>query len=207
MTTHSLSTIVGTLNAATWDEPYRSRGREASALALTIYAGHTRDQGTPYLEHPLAVVTVLRDELAVTDPDTLILGLLHDALEVSPDAGPLLAAQMGEDFTERLRAMTPAHRLEMRSKQPGDEGAWRSKTAGLEPAGLLVRFADRIHNLRDLQQSPDPGRRQKFVSTLADFYLPLAKAASPFNTHLELAYTLLHTEYERLQRGGQEARI
>lgn len=71
-----------------WPEPEREQGRHATALATAIYAGHVRDQGTPYINHPVRVVTILRNELGVTDPDLLILGLLHDALEISPRLSP-----------------------------------------------------------------------------------------------------------------------
>jgi len=194
-----LNDILTTLNATTWNPTDRSRAHQAADLALTIYRGHTRDQGTPYLHHPLAVVTILRDELAVTTPTTLLLGLLHDALEVSPHSGPLLSSRLGNDFTERLRAMTPDHRLEQRPKRPGDEAAWRVKHARLDPELLLIRLADRIHNLRDLRNSSSPDRRTRFLATLTEFYLPLAEASRPLTTHLHTASALLQAAHKEIQ--------
>ncbi|MBG0818685.1 HD domain-containing protein [Planomonospora sp. ID82291] len=197
MASGDFDAILTALGVAAWAPADRLRGRSAAFLALTIYAGHTRDQGTPYLEHPLAVVAILRDELTVTVTGTLLLGLLHDALEVSPSSGPLITARLGEEFTERLRTMTPDHRLEQRSKEPGDEAAWRAKTARLGAEELVVRLADRIHNLRDLVRSPSIGRREKFLSALAGFYLPLAESARASSLEVDAAYRLLHAEYER----------
>jgi GTP pyrophosphokinase len=101
--------------------------------------------------------------------------------------------------------MTPEHRLERRPKQPGDEVAWRAKTARLGPESLLVRLADRIHNLRDLPNSTDQGRRERFIAALVDFYLPLAEATRAVNAHLGAAYALLRAEHERYPHNTPEA--
>lgn len=195
MAATDLPHILTTLAPAAWSARASSRARVAAGLALTIYAGHKRDQGTPYLQHPLAVVAILRHELGVTQPETLLLGLLHDALEVDPSSEALVTHQLGAPFAERLRAMTPDHRLEQRPKAPGDETLWRTKTAALPAEELLVRLADRIHNLRDLAASPNHERRRKFLRNLTDFHLPLADAARHLSPHLEAAHTLLNAEY------------
>src|SRR5690606_11165718 len=54
-----LDHVLTVLGAAAWSTDEQSRARVAGALALTVYDGHTRDQGTPYLEHPLAIITLL----------------------------------------------------------------------------------------------------------------------------------------------------
>ncbi|MFE2426961.1 HD domain-containing protein [Streptomyces sp. NPDC059373] len=199
--------ILNALDATSWDQADHVRARDAAALAITVYTGHTRDQGTPYLHHPLAVVSILRNELAVSAPNTLLLGLLHDALELSPTSAATVATHLGEDYLGQLQAMTPDHRLEQRPKQPGDEAAWYGKTARLAPDGLLVRLADRVHNLRDLRNSPNAGRRERFVAGLVAFYLPLADEARRMNAHLDAACTLLRAEYERYQQDTQEVRV
>jgi GTP pyrophosphokinase len=196
--------VLKALQADAWNQADYTRAQSAAALALDIYSGHTRDQGTPYLHHPVAVVAILRDELAVTSPTTLLLGLLHDALEISPESASAVAAELGQEFAERLREMTPDHRLERRPKQPGDEAAWQAKTGRLGPEPLLVRVTDRIHNLRDLQNSTAPGRRERFVAALVDFYLPLAEAARSMDTHLDAACALLRAEYERYTHETRE---
>ncbi|MDT0467629.1 MULTISPECIES: HD domain-containing protein [Streptomyces] len=180
-----------------WPEPERERGRLAATLATTIYAGHVRDQGTPYINHPVRVVTILKNELGVTDPELLILGLLHDALEISPSAEPLIASRLGPALTQRLRSMTPDHRLEQRPKQPQDSDVWHSKIRSLGPEELLVRLADRIDNLRDLRHSPDPDRRTRFLNSLTSTYLPLAEESRVASAPLRAAYEVLHTEYQQ----------
>ncbi|MFJ8789013.1 HD domain-containing protein [Streptomyces sp. NPDC102462] len=192
-----LDRVVTVLGATAWSTDEQHRARVAGSLALTVYDGHTRDQGTPYLEHPLAVITLLRTEIGVTHPETLLLALLHDALEVAPESEVLLVHHLGGPFTARLRAMTADHRLERRPKSVGDETRWRAKQAALPPADLLVRLADRLHNLRDLGASPNPDRRRRFLQGLHDFHLPLADAARGLGPHLEAMHARLHAEYAR----------
>ncbi|MBX9426392.1 HD domain-containing protein [Streptomyces lateritius] len=195
-----LDHVLTVLGAAAWGADGQSRARVAGALALTVYDSHTRDQGTPYLEHPLAVVTLLRTEIRVSHPETLLLALLHDALEVAPESEALLVQHLGGPFTGRLRAMTADHRLEQRPKAVGDKTSWRFKQAALPPEDLLVRLADRLHNLRDLAASPNLDRRRRFLQSLEDFYLPLAEAARGLSPQLEAMHALLHAEYVQQQQ-------
>ncbi|KOX37244.1 MULTISPECIES: HD domain-containing protein [unclassified Streptomyces] len=195
-----LDHILTVLGAAALSADEQSRARVAGALALTIYDGHTRDQGTPYLEHPLAIITLLATEIRVSQVETLLVALLHDALEVTPESEALLIQHLGAPFADRLRAMTADHRLEQRPKAAGDETRWRFKQAALLPEDLLVRLADRLHNLRDLAASPNHDRRRRFLQSLQDFYLPLADAARDLSPHLEAMHALLHAEYIRHQQ-------
>ncbi|MFD7087294.1 HD domain-containing protein [Streptomyces sp. NPDC059896] len=195
-----LDHVLTALGAASWSTDEQSRARVAGALALTVYDGHTRDQGTSYLEHLLAVVKLLRTEIRVSHPETLILALLHDALEVAPESEALLVQHLGAQFTARLRAITADHRLEQRPKAVGDETSWRFKQAALPSEDLLVRLADRLHNLRDLDASPNVDRRRRFLQSLEDFYLPLADAARGLSPHLAAMRALLHAAYVRHQQ-------
>ncbi|MEU7576753.1 HD domain-containing protein [Streptomyces sp. NPDC041068] len=189
------STVTHELGLKDWAAPDRERGRHAIALAIAIYSGHVRDQGTPYINHPVRVVTILRSELGVVEPDLLILGLLHDALEISPSAEPLIESGLGRPLAQHLRAMTPDHRLEQRPKQPRDADAWHTKIQALGSDELLVRLADRIDNLRDLRHSPDPGRQARFLSTLTGTYLPLAEKHRDASAPLRAAHELLTAEH------------
>ncbi|WP_431776748.1 HD domain-containing protein [Streptomyces cucumeris] len=200
MNTTDLEHVLTVLGADAWSADEQSRARVASGIALTVYNGHTRDQGSPYLEHPLAVITLLRTDIRASHPETLLLALLHDALEVAPESEALLVHHLGGPFTDRLRAMTADHRLEQRPKSDGDETRWRAKQAALPPEDLLVRLADRLHNLRDLAASPNVDRRWRFLQSLENFHLPLADAACGLSPQLAAMHALLHAEYVRHQQ-------
>ncbi|MFB6517619.1 HD domain-containing protein [Streptomyces sp. NPDC056401] len=187
------------LGAASWEPGQQTTARTCAAIAMTLYGGHTRDQGTPYIEHPMAVVEILREELGVVCPKALMTGLLHDVLEINPGARDLIGRRLGPKFANRLADITPDHRLEQRAKGSGDRQAWREKTTALEPVPLLIRLADRIHNTRDLDNSPDAGRRARFLDDLAAFYLPLAEARRAASPQLAAAYQVLRREYDTHQ--------
>ncbi|MFD3756746.1 HD domain-containing protein [Streptomyces sp. NPDC058622] len=187
------------LGAANWEPGQQTTARTCAAIAVTLYGGYTRDQGTPYIEHPMAVVEILREELGVVCPTALMTGLLHDVLEISPGARDLIGRRLGVKFANRLADITPDHRLEQRAQGPGDRQAWREKTAALEPVPLLIRLADRIHNTRDLARSPDLARRARFLDDLAVFYLPLAEARRAASPQLAAAYRVLRREYDAHQ--------
>ncbi|MEU8393669.1 HD domain-containing protein [Nonomuraea sp. NPDC048892] len=199
---HDRDRIIAALGADDWPAELHARALNAATVSLAVYGNRVRDQGTPYIEHPLAVVAILRCELGVTDPETLILGLLHDALEVSAGSEPELAPYLNRFLIAELRAMTPDHRLEDRPRRATDEVAWRAKVRGLSVGGLLIRFADRIHNLRDLRHSPDVSRHRPFIASLVDFYLPLAKEAQTESPQLKAAYELLLKECDHYRSSG-----
>ncbi|MEV7523757.1 HD domain-containing protein [Streptomyces sp. NPDC091371] len=187
------------LGAASWEPDQQTTARTCAEIAVTLYEGHTRDQGTPYIEHPMAVVAILREELGVVCPTALMTGLLHDVLEINPGARDLIGRRLGVKFADRLADITPDHRLEQRAKGPGDRQVWREKTAALEPVPLLIRLADRIHNTRDLANSPDLARRARFLDDLAVFYLPLAEARRTDSPQLAAAYRVLRHECDTHQ--------
>ncbi|MFE1411362.1 HD domain-containing protein [Streptomyces sp. NPDC058746] len=191
--------IWSAFDAAGWEPDQQTTARTCAAIAMTLYGRHTRDQGTPYIEHPMAVVAILREELGVGCPTALVTGLLHDVLEVNPGARNLIGRRLGVKFANRLAEITPDHRLEQRAKGSGDRQAWREKTAALEPVPLLIRLADRIHNTRDLANSPDLVRRARFLDDLAVFYLPLAEARRTDSPQLSAAYRVLRHEYDTHQ--------
>ncbi|MEV0168967.1 HD domain-containing protein [Nonomuraea fuscirosea] len=193
---HDRDRIIAALGADDWPAELYARALSAATVSLSVYGNRVRDQGTPYIEHPLAVVAILRCELGVTDPETLLLGLLHDALEVSAGSESDLAPYLDRFLIAELRAMTPDHRLEDRPRRATDEVAWRAKVRSLSAGGLLIRFADRIHNLRDLRRSPDVSRHRRFIASLVDFYIPLAEEAQTDGPQVQAAYELLLKEYD-----------
>lgn len=186
--------ITARLRIDAWNAADREHGRRAAQVATRIYDGITRDQGTPYLEHPVAVAEILRDEAGLHRPQVLVLALLHDALEVRPDAATEITDQVGYATTEALRALTPGHRLAGRRRGLGDDDAYHDKIATLPAQLLAVKLADRVHNLRDLAASTNPDRSRRFLAQLVDVYLPLARTRGQATPAIAALATLLSTE-------------
>ncbi|MGH4018612.1 MAG: HD domain-containing protein [Pseudonocardiaceae bacterium] len=186
--------IAARLGIDTWDAADREHGRRAAQVATRVYGSITRDQGTPYIEHPVAVAEILRDESGLDQPRALVLALLHDAFEVRPGAAAEITDQLGHATTEALRALTPDHRLAGRRRGPGDDDAYHRKVTAL-PDGLLpVKLADRLHNLRDLPASTNPDRSRRFLTQLTEVYLPLARTRGPATPTVAALATLLSAE-------------
>lgn len=190
----TLEQITARLGIDTWATPDRDHGLRAVQVAGRVYDGVTRDQGTPHIEHPVAVAEILRDEAGLPQPRVLVLGLLHDALEVRFDAAAEITDQLGPATTEALRALTPDHRLACRRRGPGDDDAYHRKIAALPDELLAVKLADRVHNLRDLPASANPDRSHRFRTQLVDFYLPLARTRAETNPALATLATILASE-------------
>ena len=170
MNVADVSTLIG---IDRWPIADRQSGRTAVALAVELYSGVTRDQGTPYLHHPVAVANIVR-EAGLVRPDLLVVALLHDVLEIRPGCEPLLAARLGSDCVAALRALTPDHRLAGRQRGPGDDDAYHRKVVALSDDLLAVKLSDRLHNLRELSLSDNPARAARFLEQLRSVYLPLA---------------------------------
>lgn len=191
MTPEQITTRLG---IDTWETAHREHGLRAVQVAGRVYEGVTRDQGTPYIEHPVAVAEILRDEATLTQPRVLVLALLHDALEVRPDAAAEITERLGSATTDTLRALTPDHRLAGRRREPGDDDAYHRKIASLPDELLAVKLADRVHNLRDLPASTNPDRDHRFRTQLVGFYLPLARTRAATNPAIASLAAILARE-------------
>jgi guanosine-3',5'-bis(diphosphate) 3'-pyrophosphohydrolase len=159
-----------------WPSEDAERGHRAARLAAEAYGGATRDQGTPYIHHPIAVTEIVRDEAGLTAPGLLVVALMHDALEIDPSLECKITEALGSQVTRALRALTPEHRLAGRPRGRGDDEAYHHKIRGLSDELLAVKLADRLHNLRDMANSSNPDRVGRFLTQLRGFYLPLARS-------------------------------
>jgi (p)ppGpp synthase/HD superfamily hydrolase len=163
------------LGVSAWPQHDRERGLAAARLAHDAFAGVVRDQGTPYIEHPVAVAVIVRDEAGLDDSEDLIVALLHDAFEVNRDTEAGIRAALGDPVADAVRQLTPEHRLAGRLRQDDDDAAYHRKIAALDDRLLVIKLADRLHNLRDLPASTNPDRSARFLDQLDAFYLPLAR--------------------------------
>jgi len=185
-------------------EDCRGRVRFACALAERAHAGQTRDEGSPYVFHPLRVALMLaadlpairRDEalLASADPcDIFLIALLHDVLEDAPD---VLSADdwktLGDAVLEGVRLLTRAPNLSKVDYY---------KRLGEAPRHVrLVKLADRLDNLQGIHLSAVAGKKQKKIAETLGLVLPfLRDDASPLLAHYSARVTAL---VERLLQGG-----
>jgi len=135
-----------------------------------------RDGVTPYVEHPRAVMRILRDEFHVTDPRTLAAGLLHDTIEDTATDYDEIAGRFGRRVADLVAVLTKDKRLPEAKRE-------RLYFAGLAKASLAARcckVADSVHNLRDSDAAHRPKALKKAKKLLRiygrkrDMPIPLA---------------------------------
>lgn len=151
---------------------YRKVSR-ALEFAERIHADHVRDDATPYILHPLRTALFLMQELDIYDTDMTRAALLHDVVE---DHDQVTHEHIEEDFGARVGYMVRV------LTRPDISAESREETNNVYFAGLLdsseecklIKLADKLDNLRDSVNCPDPEKRQHTVSEASDFYIPLS---------------------------------
>jgi guanosine-3',5'-bis(diphosphate) 3'-pyrophosphohydrolase len=139
---------------------------EAEAFATRKHAGQFRRDGvTPYVEHPKAVMRIVRDEFGVTDPEVLCAALLHDTIEDTTTDYDDLHRHFGKKVADWVAVLTKDKRLP-------DEKRERIYFAGLKKGPLQAKFckiADSLHNVRDSDAAHRPKAVKKAKVLLTIF--------------------------------------
>jgi guanosine-3',5'-bis(diphosphate) 3'-pyrophosphohydrolase len=139
---------------------------EALALATEKHEGQLRaDRVTPYVEHPKAVMAIVRDQFGVTDPEVLAAALLHDTIEDTTTDYDELAGIFGKRVASWVAVLTKDKRLpEARREKEYFDGLKR----GPLPA-KVCKIADSLHNLRDSDDRKRPKAVKKAKKLLSIF--------------------------------------
>jgi guanosine-3',5'-bis(diphosphate) 3'-pyrophosphohydrolase len=154
--------------------------RRAYELAEAVHATQMRDEGTPYILHPLRVAISLVEELRITSPTLICSALLHDVIEDSPDyyaRGPVTRADIAADFGEAV-----AEIVWLLSKfEDVTLPAYLAAIEAAAPTGApLVKLADRLDNLRSLTRSPKVDKIRRYIRTTEIFFLPMARRTNRY---------------------------
>ena len=144
----------------------------AYSLAEKAHDGQTRDEGTPYILHPLRVAAFLA-ELGHRDPELLAAALLHDTLEDSDLTEGEIEAKFGGRVAALVRTLTKPYipslpRIER-------DRLYYSQLASAPRDALVIKLADRLDNVRYLHLSPVRGKASAYLRETEERYLPLAR--------------------------------
>ena len=148
--------------------------RRAWAVGAAAHAGQTRKSGEPYITHPVAVAGVLAEQ--GLDVETLVAAILHDTIEDTPLRRADLAAQFGETVAELVDGVTKLDKLQFRDRQEAAAESFRKMLLAMarDLRVILIKLADRLHNMRTLgAQSPEARRR--IARETLDIYAPIAQ--------------------------------
>ena len=176
-------------------ESFRAESRELilRAYMLASYAHHAmqRDSGEPYITHPIAVTEILA-ELHM-DPEALAAGLLHDVAEDSDYSIDYLRTHFGSTIARLVDGVTKLKKIqEKKSKTDAPvsnqkaESLRKMMLASIEDLRvLIIKLADRLHNMRTLAGQKEYKRRRTARETL-DYYAPIANRLGIWRIKSEL---------------------
>jgi guanosine-3',5'-bis(diphosphate) 3'-pyrophosphohydrolase len=167
---------------------------QAYGVAEKAHEGQLRKSGEPYISHPLAVATILAG--LSLDDITIAAALLHDAVEDTGVSVLDLEAQFGPVVASIVDGVTKLERIRFDSKQAQQAATMRKMLVAMakDPRVLLIKLADRLHNMRTIAAMPDWKQHRTAQETL-DIYAPLAHrfGIQDIKWQLEdLAFATLH---------------
>ncbi len=170
--------------------------QRAYVFSAKVHEGQARLSGEPYLIHPLEVAGILT-EMRLDDV-TVAAGMLHDTLEDTLTTREELQRLFGEEVTFLVEGLTKIAKIEFRSQRERQADNFRKMLVAMSKdiRILLIKLADRLHNMRTLQYMPEEGRRRIAQETL-EIYAPLAHrlGINWMKQELEeLAFRALHPE-------------
>jgi RelA/SpoT family (p)ppGpp synthetase len=189
------------------------RVREAYDFGAERHQGQKRVSGEPYITHPVAVADILAD--LKLDADTLVAAILHDVIEDTPTAKAEIATMFGQVVAELVDGVSKLDQIQFKNRQEAQAESFRKMLLAMvrDIRVIMVKLADRMHNMRTLGAMPTVKRRRIARETL-EIYAPIAERLGLYTVKLELEdlgfralfpyrYRVLEREIKRA-RGNQK---
>ena len=190
-----------------YDEDLLNR---AYVYAMHKHRNQTRQSGDPYFSHPLEVAAIVTD--LKLDQDSVVAALLHDTIEDTDATRKEIDAVFGANIGHLVDGLTKLKRIDLVSKKTRQGENLRRLLLAIadDVRVLLVKLADRLHNMRTLNHVPVE-KRQRIAQETMDIYAPLAGRMGMQGMREELeelafqnlhpdAYSLVHDKLDELQK-------
>jgi guanosine-3',5'-bis(diphosphate) 3'-pyrophosphohydrolase len=182
--------------------------RRAYVFSAYEHKGQVRRSGEPYLVHPLEVADMLADMRL--DVVAVAAGLLHDIVEDTPTTIDKIRELFGEEVAHVVEGVTKLSALQFSSSEERQAESFRKMLLAMvdDIRVILVKLADRLHNMRTLQHLPED-RRQRIAQETRDIYAPIANrlGMSKIKNELEeLAFRHLEPQAYQTLRADVEAK-
>jgi GTP pyrophosphokinase len=183
---------------------------KAYVYSAAAHAGQTRLSGEPYLSHPLSVANILADMRL--DAPSIAAGLLHDTVEDTIATIEEVDEQFGEEVADIVDGVTKISLMSFESKEEAQAENIRKMVLAMaeDIRVILVKLADRLHNMRTLDFQK-PMKRQLISQETMDIYAPLANRLGLHRVKVELedlAFKHLKPDlYEQLKLGVDQHEV
>ena len=162
---------------------------QAYHIAFASHEGQRRDAGQPFIIHPIAVAVLLACELGFSrDAEMMTAALLHDAVEDSALELEDIAPTFGPEVATLVRGVTKAEGVQAKNRAARRNATLQKlfSAAKEDPRVLILKLADRVHNMRSIDGIEDPTRRKRIAQETADVYIPIAHLLGMSRTRREL---------------------
>jgi len=148
----------------------------AYVYAMRMHGSQKRASGDPYFAHPIEVAGILTDYRL--DTATIVTALLHDVIEDTPVTRRDIEELFGPEVAELVEGVTKLSQLELTSEHTRQAENLRKFILAIskDVRVLMVKLADRLHNMRTLQYIKSPAKRERIARETLDIYAPLARS-------------------------------
>lgn len=183
---------------------------KAYEIAFKLHDGQLRKSGEPYIIHPIAVAKILAN--FGMDNETIVAGLLHDSVEDTSYTRDMLVHDFDEKIALLVDGVTKLGNIKYGSSVELQAENFRKMFLAMSKdiRVLIIKLADRLHNMRTLEYMPTNKRESKALETL-EIYAPLAGRLGIFSIKFELedlALKYLHPiEYKNLSKQVSNKRV
>jgi guanosine-3',5'-bis(diphosphate) 3'-pyrophosphohydrolase len=179
----------------------------AYVYAMKAHGEQLRASGDPYFSHPLEVAAILTD--LKLDDATIVAALLHDTIEDTEATRAEIDQLFGKDIGHLVEGLTKLKKLDLVSREAKQAENLRKLLLAIaeDVRVLLVKLADRLHNMRTLQYMSPEARKRVSEETI-DIYAPLAARIGMYDMREELenlAFRELHSDAYKVINGRLDA--
>ncbi len=174
---------------------------KAYNFALDAHKNQKRDEGIPYISHPVAVANILTD--LKLDSATITTGLLHDTVEDTKATYESVKKEFGKEVADLVDGVTKISALEEKAVESSKAENFRKLilATSKDIRVLLVKLADRLHNMRTINYVKDENKKIRKAKETMEIYAPLADrmGMNRIRDELEdLSFSILNSQARNL---------
>lgn len=198
-----------TLMAQRVDEKQMNLLHEAYDFAAYVHKDQLRKSGEPYISHPVAVARIVAEELEL-GANPVMAAFQHDVVEDCPYSIDEIRERFGDDVAFLVGVVTKQKKAQYDQSKQVDNFRQMLSSVQFDVRAILVKLADRLHNMRTLS-SMRPDKQMKIASETDYFYAPLANRLGLYSVKTELENLSFRyrcpREYEQIEKQLAELQL